>query len=57
MEKKAIYFDHAATTPLCKEALDKAVDSVFSDKPLKSEEERQKVLFEAYGKIKEAEEK
>ena len=23
MEKKAIYFDHAATTPLCKEALDK----------------------------------
>lgn len=39
------------------EALDKAVDSVFSNKPLKSEEERQKVLFEAYGKIKEAEEK
>ena len=23
MEKKAIYFDHAATTPLCKESLDK----------------------------------
>ena len=23
MEKKPIYFDHAATTPLCKEALDK----------------------------------
>lgn len=39
------------------EALDKAVDSVFSNKPLKSEEERQKVLFEAYEKIKEAEEK
>ena len=23
MDKKPIYFDHAATTPLCKEALDK----------------------------------
>lgn len=30
------------------EALDKAVDSVFSDKPLKSEEERQKALLKAY---------
>ena len=30
------------------EALDKAVDSVFSNKPLRSEEERQKVLLEAY---------
>ena len=30
------------------EALDKAVDSVFSDKPLRSEEERQKALLEAY---------
>lgn len=39
------------------EALDKAVDAIFSDKPLRSEEERQKVLLEAYGKIKEAEEK
>lgn len=33
------------------EALDKAVDSVFSDKPLKSEEERQKALLEMYKKM------
>lgn len=30
------------------EALDKAMDAVFSDKPFNSEEERQKVLLEAY---------
>ena len=30
------------------EALDKAVDAIFSDKPLRSEEERQKALLEAY---------
>ena len=30
------------------EALDKAVDSVFSNKPLESEEERQRALLEAY---------
>ena len=30
------------------EALDKAVDSVFSDEPLRSEEERRKALLEAY---------
>ena len=30
------------------EALDKAMDSVFSNNPLKSEEERQKALLKAY---------
>ena len=30
------------------EALDKAMDAVFSDKPFKSEEERQKALRETY---------
>ena len=35
------------------EALDKAVDSVFSDKPFKSEEERQKTLLEAYEEMTE----
>ena len=30
------------------EALDKAMDSVFSNNPLKSEEERQKALLNAY---------
>ena len=30
------------------EALDRAVDTIFSDKPLRGEEERQKVLLEAY---------
>lgn len=30
------------------EALDKAVDSVFASKPLRSEKERQKALLEAY---------
>lgn len=30
------------------EALDKAMDAVFSDKPFESEEERQKALLEAY---------
>ena len=33
------------------EALDKAVDSVFSNKPFNSEEERQKALLEAYEKM------
>ncbi|MBO7671161.1 MAG: DNA methyltransferase [Aeriscardovia sp.] len=33
------------------EALDKAVDSVFTGKPLKSEEERQKALLEMYKKM------
>ena len=33
------------------EALDKAMDAVFSDKPLRSEEERQKALLEAYEKM------
>ncbi|MBQ1349016.1 MAG: DNA methyltransferase [Aeriscardovia sp.] len=33
------------------EALDKAMDAVFSDKPLKSEEERQKALLEMYKKM------
>ena len=33
------------------EALDKAVDSVFAGKPLKSEEERQKALLEMYKKM------
>ena len=33
------------------EALDKAVDSAFSDKPLKSEEERQRALLEMYKKM------
>lgn len=33
------------------EALDKAMDRVFSDKPLESEEERQKTLLEAYEKM------
>ena len=32
------------------EALDKAMDRVFSDKPFRSEEERQKALLEAYEK-------
>ncbi|MBQ3828552.1 MAG: methyltransferase [Aeriscardovia sp.] len=30
------------------EALDRAMDSVFSDKPLRSEEDRQKALLKAY---------
>ena len=33
------------------ETLDKAVDSVFSDKPLESEEERQRALLEMYKKM------
>ena len=33
------------------EALDKAMDSVFSNNPLKSEEERQKALLKAYEKM------
>ena len=33
------------------EALDKAMDRVFSDKPFKSEEERQKALLESYEKM------
>lgn len=33
--------------------LDKAVDRVFSDKPLESEEERQKALLEVYEKMTE----
>ncbi|MBQ1374513.1 MAG: methyltransferase [Aeriscardovia sp.] len=33
------------------EALDRAMDRVFSDKPLRSEEERQKALLEAYEKM------
>ena len=37
--------------------LDKAVDSVSSDKPLKSEEERQKVLLEAYEEMTKREKK
>ena len=35
------------------EALDKAMDAVFSDKPLRSEEERQKALLEIYEKMTE----
>ena len=35
------------------EALDSAMDKVFSDKPLKSEEERQKALLEMYKKMTE----
>ena len=33
------------------EALDKAMDRVFSDKPFRSEEERQKALLESYEKM------
>ena len=33
------------------DALDKAMDSVFSDKPFKGEEERQKALLEMYKKM------
>ena len=33
------------------EALDKAMDALFSDKPLKSEEERQRALLEMYRKM------
>ena len=33
------------------EALDKAMDGVFSDKPFRSEEERQKALLESYEKM------
>ena len=39
------------------EALDKAVDSVFSDKPLESEKERQKALLKAYEEMAGEEEK
>lgn len=35
------------------EALDRAMDRVFSDKPFKNEEERQKALLEAYEKMTE----
>ncbi|MBR6439917.1 MAG: class I SAM-dependent DNA methyltransferase [Aeriscardovia sp.] len=35
------------------QALDKAMDSVFSDKPFRSEEERQRALLEGYEKITE----
>ena len=35
------------------QALDKAMDGVFSDKPFRSEEERQKALLESYEKMTE----
>ena len=37
------------------QSLDKAMDAVFSDKPLRSEEERQKALLEAYQRMREEE--
>ena len=37
------------------QSLDKAMDALFSDKPFKSEEERQKGLLEAYQRMTEEE--